>query len=204
MLLPPKIKKHMPFFRDIFQCFFVWRVAQATMQDIAQADAIVTMAQGLLKNGKPSPGDMVLANVVRDLHRRFPDKPIIPQEPVALAAPEIPYIAVAKPPQGNTLGFSTMAWNTRTVARFDATVCLKNGWRTVAFVATPYSQPRTQWELERCGLRCMAVSVPPYSKKLYDHPLSIYWYGRGGAWRDLLVEALRGRLHYLSYWILPE
>jgi len=74
----------MIFFRDIFRCLFIWKVAQATTQDIRKADAIVTMAQGLLKNGKPSPGDKVLANVVRDLHRRFPQKPIIPQEPVEI------------------------------------------------------------------------------------------------------------------------
>lgn len=194
-------ERGMSFFQDVMRSVFVWKVPQATFVEIAQADAIVTMAHGLLKNGTPSPGDQILARVVRDLHRRFPLMPIIPQEPVALAAPDIPFAAVARPPKGNVLGGSNRQWNTRTVARFQANICRENNWKTVAFVATPYSQPRTQWELERYGLRCMAVPVPPYSKKLYDHPLSIYWYGRGGAWRDLLVEALRGRLHYLSYWL---
>lgn len=170
------------------------------MGEVAKVDAIVTAAHGLLQDGTPSPGDKALADVVRDLHDRFSRIPIIPQEPVALAAREISYTAIAKPPEENTLGGSNMAWNSRTVARSDADVCLENGWETVAVVTTPYGI-RIIWELERCGLKCIAVPVPPYSKKLYAHPLSIYWYGRGGAWRFLLVEALRGRVHYLSYWL---
>lgn len=196
----------MRFAQDLFQSLFVWSVPQASKQEIAQADAIVTMAHGLLKDGTPSPGDQILADVVRNLHRQFPTKPIIPQEPVALAAPDLPYVAVARPPKINVLGSSNMAWNTRVVARFDAEVCRRNGWKKVAFVATPWCQPRTQWELERCKLQCVAVPVPPFRKLIYDplytHPLSIYWYGRGGLFRYLLVEALRGRLHYMSYWLI--
>ncbi len=120
---------------------------------------------------------------------------------MALAGPDIPYIAVARPPAGDALGSSNIDWNTRIIARFDADVCHENGWKKVAFVATPYSQPRTKWELERCGLHPIAVPVPPYRAETYNHPLSIYWYGRGGAWRDIFVEALRGRLHYLLYWL---
>ncbi len=63
------------FFRDLFRAVFVWKIPQATWDDIAGADVIVTMAYGLLKNGKPSPGDRVLARVVRELHDQFPNKP---------------------------------------------------------------------------------------------------------------------------------
>lgn len=193
------------FLRDVFSCIFVWRVKQATFVDIVQADVIVTMAHGLLNIGTPSPGDCALADTIRKLHQQFPDKPIIPQEPVAIAAPDLPYVAVAKPPKSNMLGSSNMSWNTRTVTGFDADVCRKNGWKKVAFVATPWCQPRTQWELERFGLQCVAVPVPPFRKlfndPIYTHPLSIYWYGRGGLWRYLLVEGTRGRAHYLSYWL---
>jgi len=174
------------------------------MAQIAQADAIVTMAQGLRKNGKPSRGDFLFANVMWNLHERFPRISIIPQEPVALAAPDLPYVAVAKPPQGNTLGGSNKAWNTRTVARFQADVCRKHGWKTVALIAAPWTQTRASWELERCGLRVVVVPMPPYSKKLYGDPKSIYWYCRGGSMRYLLVEGTRGRLHYLSYWLLRD
>ena len=143
------------------------------MEEIATADAIVTMAHGLLKNGKPSRGDMVFAVVMRYLHERFPWKPLIPQEPVALAAPDIPFAAIAKPPKGNALGGSNMAWNSRTVAGFQAGVCRENGWKTVALIAAPWTQPRAKWELERYGLKVVVVPMPPFSKKLYGDANSI-------------------------------
>lgn len=174
------------------------------MAQIAQVDAIVTMAQGLRKDGAPSRGDHLFAGVMQDLHERFPDKPIIPQEPVALAAPDIPYIAVARPPKGNTLGGSNMAWNTRSVAMFDAGVCRNHGWQTVALIAAPWTQTRAKWELERCGLHVAVVPMPPYTKEQYGDPDSIYWYCRGGSIRYLMVEGTRGRAHYLSYWLLRD
>ena len=174
------------------------------MEEIATADAIVTMAHGLLKNGKPSRGDRVFAVVMRYLHERFPWKPLIPQEPVALAAPDIPFAAIAKPPKGNALGGSNMAWNSRTVAGFQAGVCRENGWKTVALIAAPWTQPRAKWELERYGLKVVVVPMPPFSKKLYGDANSIYWYCRGGSIRYLSVEGTRGRLHYLSYWFVPD
>lgn len=174
------------------------------MAQIVQADAIVTMAQGLRKDGTPSRGDFLFADVMRKLHEQFPDKPIIPQEPVALAALDIPFAAIAKPPEGNALGGSNMAWNTRSVARFDAGVCREHGWQTVALIAAPWTQTRASWELERCGLRVVVVPMPPHSKELYGDPDSIYWYCRGGSARYLIVEGARGRAHYVSYWLLRD
>ena len=189
------------FLQDVYRCLFVWKAPQATTVQIARADAIVTMTQGLRKDGTPSRGDMLFADVMRKLHEQFPQKPIIPQEPVALAAPDISYVAVAKPPEGNTLGGSSMAWNTRTVTSFQAEVCWEHGWKTVALIAAPWTQTRAKWELERCGLKVVVVPMPPYTKELYGDPNSIYWYCRGGSIRYLSVEGTRGRAHYLSYWL---
>lgn len=193
------------FLKDMVRAVSVWSVPQANYQDIALADAVVTAAHGLLHDGTPSPGDIVLANTMRSLHKEFPAKPIIPQEPVALAAPEITYVAIARPPKNNLIGTSNMRWNSRTVAEFQADACRSlfptKELITVAMIATPGSQPRFEWELERCGLKVVVVPVPPFTAECYNHPDSIYWYGRGGVWRYLLVEATRGRLHYLSYWL---
>ena len=174
------------------------------MGDVWRADAILTMAQGLRKDGTPSRGDKLFAKEMESIHLLWPQKPIIPQEPVALAAPDIPYVAVAKPPEGNDLGGSNMAWNTRTVARFQAGVCHEHGWKTVALIAAPWTQPRAKWELERYGLSVVVVPMPPYSKERYGDPLCLYWYARGGSFRYLMVEGTRGRLHYLSYWLLRD
>ncbi len=191
----------MGFFRDLFRCIFVWWIKPASEEEIAKAHAIATTAHGLTKSGKPSPGDTVLAMMMTDLHLRFPDKPIIPQEPVALAAPDIAYFAIAKPPTGNIFGSSNMAWNTRTVARFDADACRERGCKRVVLVAASWAAPRMKWELERCGMEVLVAKVPPYRKRTHAHPGCIYWYGRGGLWRCLLVEATRGRAHYMSYWL---
>lgn len=198
----------MTFLKDLSQAVFVWKVPQATREEIARADAIVTAAHGLLRDGAPSPGDKTLAEAMRRVHRRFPEKPLIPQEPVALAAPELRYAAVARPPKGNKLGSSNLTWNSRSVARFQAHACrdlfpAKKGV-TVALIATPWCQPRMKWELERCGLHVVTVPVPPFRAETYNHPHSIYWYGRGRVWRYLLVEATRGRAHYLSSWLGVE
>lgn len=190
----------MRFFQDLYKCIFVWSLKPSSEREIAKADAIVTSAHGLLKNGKPSPGDAVFTQTLRALHQKFPQKPIIPQEPVALAAPEIRYAAIARPPKDNILGASNMAWNSRVVAEFQADVCRKNGWKTVAVICHPYA-PRFKWELERCGLRVLVTRVPPYNKKTYTHPQSISWYGRGGRLRYILIELLRGRVHYMSYYL---
>lgn len=196
------------FFQDFARCLFVWKAQQATMEQIARADAIVTMAQGLLKNGDPSPGDHLFANVLRDLHLWFPEKPMIPQEPVAMAADELRYAAVARPPKGNALGSSNLKWNSRSVARFQANACRdifpeKKGV-IVALIAAPPTQPRAKWELERCGLKVLVVPMPAYRKKLYGHPDSIYWYCRGGNARYLMMEGTRGRAHYLFYYFGVE
>lgn len=198
----------MTFFEDVFRSIAVWKVPQARSEDIRKADAIVTAAHGLLRDGTPSPGDKILAEAMLRVHRRFPKKPMVPQEPVAMAAGDLRYAAVARPPKGNALGSSNLAWNSRAVARFQAKVCRnlfpKKKRVTVALIATPWCQPRMKWELERCGLRVVVVPVPLFHAKTYNHPLSIYWYGRGKEWRYLLVEATRGRAHYLSYWLLRD
>lgn len=190
---------------DVRKSIFVWRVPQATPDEIAQADAVVTAAHGLLRNGTPSPGDWTLADFTRRIHREFPHKPIIPQEPVAYAALEIRFIAVAHPPRNNPSGKSNLEWNSRAVARFQARVCrdifIHKDSITVALIATPWSQPRMKWELERQGLNVVVVPVPPFTADAYNHPHSIFWSGRGKTWRSLLVEAFRGRLHYLLYWL---
>lgn len=187
--------------RDIARCAFVWKAPQGTEEQISRTHAIVTMAHGLLRNGQPSPGDHIFAGKLRELHKKFPEKPMIPQEPVALAAPDLRYVAVAKPPEENILGGSDMAWNTRAVARFQADVCHRHGWRTVALIAAPWTQTRAMWEIQRCDLDVVVVPMPPYRKDLYGHLDIIYWYARGGSARYLLVEGTRGRLHYLSYWL---
>ncbi|GEM_PF-3324084 len=169
------------------------------MAQIAQVDAIVTMAQGLRKDGTPSRGDRLFADVLETIHEKFPWKRIIPQEPVALATKGIPFTAIAKPPKGNALGESSRTWNTRAVARLQAGFCRRNGWKTVALIASPWT-PRAKWELERCGLNVVVVPMPPYSRELYGDPDSIYSYCRSGSIRYLLVERTRGNAHYMLYW----
>jgi len=184
------------FLEMFLKCLFIWKLPVATPSEMQTADVIVTQASHHLKDGTLGPGNQTLGNVVMELHRLYPDKPIIPQDDVARTAPDIKYFAIAKPPEDNQEGESTTQWNTYTVAVFQAQICWRNQWRTVVVVAEPVHHGRTVWVMEKLGLNPLLAPVPRTSESYY-HPDSKSWFSRGRwSWQPIPRELLC-RIYFL-------
>ncbi len=197
----------MNFLKKLWQCLFVWKMPMLSRDELADVDAIVTQAISRSKNGEPGVGNEILAITVRHLHYQYPSKPIIPQEEVWLAINSqeatwtdeqrktIPVFSVAHVPEGEPWDHSTPTWNTESVARFQAEICKKNGWKKVAVVATPAHHWRCMMVYKKLGLEPVIAQVNPCIGT-YSHPEAAYWSARGGAWRQVAREFLC-RLYFL-------
>lgn len=185
----------MQFLGKLLRCVFMWHLPQSSIKDISRADVILTQAVSLLKDGSPGPGNKILADVLRELHEKFPDKPIIPQEELSLAAPELPYFAIAKRPPSGVACHSNSAWNTEAVVSFQHDICEKHGWKKAAVVAMPDHQGRTVMVMERFGFVPIVVPVPG-PQEIYFNSDCFYFSQRGHRWRFLLREFLC-RIYFL-------
>ena len=184
----------MNFLKKLWKCLFVWNVPSGNQEELERADVIVTQAISRSKNGKPGCGNELLAMVARQLHRKYPDTPIIPQEEVWLAEKSIPYFAVAHVPDGEPWDHSTPTWNTESVARFQAEICRKNGWIRAALIAVPVHQGRAAWTMEKLGLEPIVIKMPGVTND-YCHNEAAYWSARAG-WR-VVVREFFCRLYFL-------
>lgn len=148
----------MSFLKRLFRCLFVWRLEQATVEEISKAQAIVTQAYSRLKNGRPGSANEEHAWIARRLWEKY-GLPVIPQEEIAMADPELPCFEIAG---GSPDGRSTFSWNTWEVAKVQADVCKKNGWDTAIVVVNPVGAGRTKWVYETLGFKPLLVIVPMY------------------------------------------
>ncbi len=184
----------MSFLKKLWKCLFIWNLPKASCKEIESADVIVTQAISRSKSGEPGRGNELLAMVVRQLHRKYPDKPIIPQEEVWLALRDLRFCEVARVPDGEPWSHSTSTWNTEAVARFQADVCRKQGWTKAALVAFPSHQGRAAWTMEKLGLKPLIVKTPG-STNDYCHAEAAYWSARAG-WRAVAREVAT-RIYFL-------
>lgn len=184
----------MEFLKKLWNCLFVWNLPKATCDEIETADVIVTQAISRSKDGSPGRGNELLAVRVRQLHRKYPDKPIIPQEEVWLAEKGIPYFAVAHVPDGEPWNRSTTTWNTESVARFQADICKEYGWTKAALIAVPCHQGRAAWTMEKLGFKPLVVATPGNTCS-YCHKDAAYWSARSG-WR-VIAREVACRLYFL-------
>lgn len=171
---------------SLWYTLFTWQLTPATETELATAHAIVTQAHGRMRDGTAGPGNEIMAAATRRLHERFPYLPILPQEDVALADPELPYHSVigglkdsramanvrhkhATHGGGSATGASNMQWNTYVIARAQAEICKRNGWTRVIVVAFPLHWGRAAAAYRKLGLLPLMVEMPPYLDA-YMHP----------------------------------
>ena len=171
----------MNFLKKLYRCLFVWNIPPASDAGLAQADAIVTQCCSRMRDGTPGLPNEVLAAVMRSLYEKY-KLPMIPQEELAMAAPELSYVGVAG---GSFTGLSNFSWNTHTVAKFQLDLCKKNGWKKVIIVTFPEHMGRSVWVYSKLGLEPLPVSAP---KIVYSDPGLIHWSCRGGRVRFIFRE----------------
>ena len=155
----------------LFRCFLDWRNCSGRPEDFTHAHAIVTQACSRLRNGSPGPGNLILAAVTRNLHDKY-GLPILAQEEVPMAAPELPYAYIAG---GSKDGKSTWSWNTYTIARLQARECDARGWHRVIVVTVPSHMFRALRVYEKLGLEAIPAPMP---RRGYLHPKSVHWSAR--------------------------
>lgn len=175
-----------------WNCLFKWNFSLPTESELMAADVIVTQAFSRLANGKAGPGNELLAQAARDLQKRF-SLPILAQEEVSLAAPDLQCELVVK---SSADGRSTIQVNTFTVAKAQAEFCARKGWKRVIVVVVPYGRGRALWVYERLGLKAVPA---PVAEKGYEHPNLAHWTARGGRIRSFfaIVRELLCRLLFL-------
>lgn len=175
----------MRFLRMLWKCFAVWVVKPAIQEELRGARAVLAFADSRMRDGSPGSGNELIAGVVRHLHTAY-DLPILVQEEVALAAPDLPYAYVVR---GEQTGTSSRGWNTAVIANQMVAVCRRNDWKRVAIATTPAHLCRAMWVAERLGLQVMAAAMP---KGQYFHKDLALWACRGGELRfrsrELLVR----------------
>ena len=161
------------FSEKFFGCFFEWDVVCASRRELESADVILTQAAGRLADKRPGKGNMILAHVLRRLHAVFPEKPMMPQEEVAWAAPDLPYYKVITAP-GKDLpkGHSTRLWNTDVVVGAQAAECRKNGWTKAIYLTLPGHHWRTALCMKHYGLTPYGMRVPATD---YSDPENIFF-----------------------------
>ena len=57
--------------------FFEWRVPPASPDDMKKARAVVTQACSRLRNGRPGPGDVILAEKARGMSAAYGNLPVL-------------------------------------------------------------------------------------------------------------------------------
>ncbi len=183
------------FLKKLWKCLFVWNLPKASCKELESADVIVTQAISRSRDGSPGRGNELLASRVRQLHQKYPDKPIIPQEEVFRAMKgEIHCYEVARVPDGEPWDHSTPTWNTESVARFQAQICKEQGWKKATLVAFPSHQGRAAWTMEKLGLEPVVVNMPGATRD-YCHREAAYWSARAG-WR-VIAREFACRLYFL-------
>ncbi len=160
----------MLFIQKLWNCFVNWNIAPATPQELRTADVIVTQACSRLKDNSPGPVNKVLADVTRRLWEHY-RLPILPQEEIAMADPTLPIHTRI----GASLdGVSTMQWNTYVVAKWQARICLENGWKRVIVVAVPYHMGRACAVYRKVGLIPFPVAMPAQEKQYFLPELKMW------------------------------
>jgi hypothetical protein len=135
----------------VYRCYFRWQFEQGTEQELSTAEIILTQGCSRLKSGAAGKGNDLMARSTRALHERFPHIPILPQEEVRIADPDLPYVGVASIGDERE-GKSSMSWNTYEVARIQAEYCRKHGLTRAIIVAHPFHMGRSLWVYEDLGL----------------------------------------------------
>ncbi len=148
-----------------FKCLFVWNIPSANKEEFGTADAIVTMAHGRMRDGTAGPGNVILAKITREFNEKYPHLPILPQEEIPLADPDLPYYTIIG---GSLDGCSTMEWNTYAIASWQAKICKENGWKRVIVIAFPLHMGRTTWVYEKLGLIPLPAKMPLGLKAYMD------------------------------------
>lgn len=149
-----------------FGCLFDWNIPSASEKELETADAIVTMAHGRMRDGTAGPGNVIMAKVTRKFHEKYPHLPILPQEEIPLADPDLPYHTIIG---GSLDGCSTMEWNTHAIASWQAKICKENGWKKVIAIVFPLHQGRAVAVYRKVGLVPLLAPMPP-DLKAYMHP----------------------------------
>lgn len=170
----------------LWKCVFVWRIAPALAEELWKARVILVLATSRLRDGSAGPGNGLLVEVARTLHAKY-NVPIVAQQEVAMAAPHVPFLAVAR--GGNRLGASSLSWNTAAITDYAIGVCGLGAGDRVIVVAPPPHLPRCCWIAERKRLTALAASMP---EGQYFHKDSVLWYCRNGErlfrFREVLVR----------------
>lgn len=182
----------MQFLKSLWRCLFIWQIPPAEETELKTAEAIVTQAFSSLKNGKPGSGNIILAGIARNLHRKY-SLPILAQEEVAQAlidcslTPLTPYATITKECTGG-------GWNTLNIAKAQEEICRSRGWRKVIVVAHPVHMGRAVWTYAKLGLKPLAAAMPDIG---YIHPKLIHRSHRS-KWLFRLRE-LCGRILFLLW-----
>lgn len=159
----------MRFLRMFWECFTVWRVRPVNQNVLSSAQVIAAYSASRMEDGSVGEPNCRIADVARSLQRAF-GLPIITQEEIAMAAPELSYRTVLK--GGDRFGNSSFAWNTAVLADRMVEMCRKSGWRCAIVVASPMHQPRCCWVLARRGLHPLAAAMPGTQRDYVDSRLA--------------------------------
>jgi hypothetical protein len=185
------------FLYKLLLCLFWWHIPDATNEEMNSADVILTQSIGRNKDNQPSIGNGILALSMYELHCKFPDKPIIPQQEVALMVNGMMnYAAIACHPRNDPDHYkSSSEWNTDTVVKFQAGICRDHGWSRAIVVTTPLHRVRTAMVMQRYGLEAYFAPGFPW-QHMYSDPDADTWGMRGSSWRFMISELGR-RLYFL-------
>ena len=135
-----------------------------------------------LKNGKPGPGNELIAKTAKALSQMY-RLPVLTQSEIELADDSLLYVYIYR---GQTGGHSTMACNTYTITEAQASFCKKRGWKKIIVVAFPLHMGRAIWTYQLFGLETMPANMP---KTGYAHSELIHWSHRK-EWLFFLREIL--------------
>lgn len=186
----------MSFPKKLFDCFFEWDYVRVSLIQADSADVILTQAAGRLSGNRPGTGNNILALVLRQIHAVFPEKPMMPQEEVAWAAPDLPYYRVIRAPALDLRkGHSTAQWNTDTIVAAQADECKKNGWTKAIYLTLPGHHWRTAMCMSRHGLVPFGIRVPSSD---YSDPENIFFSLRHWYPQLFLTRELACRIIFLA------
>lgn len=212
------MKKLLHILAALPKCFFVWRVRYPTLAEldcvIAAACAqdrnivIVTQDVGFCRGDKLGHGNVLLAQALQRVARRYSTIPVLAQLLVSRAAQEIG-VTVAKttgPPSPDTPhNRSTDEYNTRTVVCAQKRWCEEHGkFPALALaISLPLHMGRVQWTMEKEGFTVVPVPLPSVRSRDYTDEESLYFSVRvsgkyPGGIAILYLRELAARLLFLK------
>lgn len=185
----------MTYFRKLWECLFYWRLPAATVQDMENAQVILTQGCGRDVN-YPGHANDTLARVLLGLHEQYPELPMYPQEEVADSSlcEGLSFAGVVRQPSGLTKGRSTFdKWDTTTIVAEQAKFCHLRGYRRAIVVAAPFHQWRAVRVMEKNGLEPIIAPMPIGDHHYQNKNDHSRWFHQPWRWK---LRELVARLMY--------